>query len=125
MEYKIKTDTEIVQLSLNNKDFFAILIERYESPLSRYVRRLGVGDNEDVQDLLQNVFIKTYQNLNDFDQDLSFSSWIYRITHNETISFFRKKNVRPEGNAVADGEEILLLVKDDEEGVFDTLDKVF
>lgn len=44
----------------------------------------------DAEDILQEVFIKTYENLNDFDRDLKFSSWIYRITHNHTISYYRK-----------------------------------
>ena len=38
---------------------------------------------------LQDAFIKFYKNLNDFDPDLKFSSWIYRIAHNETITFLR------------------------------------
>ncbi|MFH1078194.1 MAG: RNA polymerase sigma factor [Patescibacteria group bacterium] len=41
------------------------------------------------------VFIKTYVNLNGYDLRLSFSSWIYRIAHNETVSDIRKRSVRP------------------------------
>jgi RNA polymerase sigma-70 factor (ECF subfamily) len=44
---------------------------------------------------LQEVFIKVYRNLNDFDQSLKFSSWIYRIAHNEVISHYRKMKSRP------------------------------
>ena len=44
---------------------------------------------------MQDVFIKTYYNLNGFDKDLQFSSWVYRIAHNETVSAIRKKVVRP------------------------------
>ncbi|MEI7513228.1 MAG: RNA polymerase sigma factor, partial [bacterium] len=52
-------------------------------------------DENEADDVLQEIFIKVFINLNDYDPSLQFSSWIYRIAHNETISFFRKKNVRP------------------------------
>jgi RNA polymerase sigma-70 factor (ECF subfamily) len=45
---------------------------------------------------LQEVFLKAWKNLNGFDVGLKFSSWIYRITHNETISTFRKSKSRGE-----------------------------
>lgn len=101
------TDEEIVALSLQKKEVFAVLVRRYEERLTRYVRRLGVFRKEDIEDLLQNVFLKAYRNLNAFDQALKFSSWIYRIAHNETVSFFRSRSVRPEGSLVADGEVML------------------
>ena len=60
--------------------------------------RLGIRNAEDREDTLQDIFIKIYKNLNGFDTNLSFSSWVYRIAHNEAISAYRKKNVRPEGH---------------------------
>lgn len=94
------TDEELVGLSLENKRYFGELVTRYERKLGAYVRRLGQLPDEDVEDLLQNIFIKVYQNLNDFDRGLSFNSWIYRIAHNETMSFFRARRVRPQGHQV-------------------------
>lgn len=44
---------------------------------------------------MQEVFIKVYRNLNGFDSSLKFSSWIYRITHNQVISEHRKHQARP------------------------------
>jgi len=80
---------------------------RYEAKLRRYIARLGVHSPDDQLDVLQDIFLKTYRNINGFDIKLKFSSWIYRIAHNETISWYRKKNVRPEGHLVGDSEEIL------------------
>lgn len=100
-------DEEVVALALRKKEVFAVLVRRYEERLTRYVRRLGVSRTEDVEDLLQNIFLKVYRNLNAFDRTLRFSSWIYRIAHNETMSFFRSRSVRPEGSLVADGEDLL------------------
>jgi RNA polymerase sigma-70 factor (ECF subfamily) len=107
-----RTDVDIVRETLDNKEAFALLMVRYEERLRRYVRRLGVRNVEDQDDLLQDIFIKTYKNLNGFDQALPFSSWIYRIAHNEAVSSFRRRNVRPEGNAVVDGDEIVRDIAD-------------
>ncbi len=97
------SDEEIVRRTLLNKDEFALLIERYEAKLSRYLERLGVGIREDREDILQNAFIKAYKNLNSFDPTLAFSSWMYRIAHNEAMSFFRSKRARP--SIVLDDED--------------------
>ena len=104
------TDEAIVQAALTDKEQFGVIMDRYEAPLRRYIGRLGVRNVEDQSDVLQDIFIKVYRNLNGFDTGLKFSSWIYRIAHNEAISAYRKKNVRPEGHLVADSEEILSFV---------------
>lgn len=90
-----KTDEELVILSAVNSDWFFCLAKRYEDKLLRYIRRVSGGSKEDIEDILQDVFVKTYQHLNSFDPRLKFSSWIYRIAHNESVSAIRKKSVRP------------------------------
>jgi RNA polymerase sigma-70 factor (ECF subfamily) len=84
-------DALLVQKALVNSEEFGRIIEKYQEPLKRYIRRIARPNNDDLDILLQDVFIKVYENLNDFDQTLAFSSWIYRITHNESIDFLRKK----------------------------------
>lgn len=101
------TDEILVQRTLENAEYFAELIHRYQDKLQRYIARLGVRNFEDQQDVLQDIFLKTYRNLQGFDQNLSFSSWIYRIAHNEAISWYRRRKVRSEGSLVADGDEVL------------------
>lgn len=108
-----KTDEEIAKLALTDREVFAVIVDRYADKLRRYIFRLGVKSKEDADDVLQDIFIKTYRFLNAFDDSFSFSSWIYRITHNETISFFRRQKSRPEGHIVADSEEILFLISDE------------
>jgi len=105
------TDEQVVALALENASAFAELVTRYEPKLLRYVRRLGVSQLQDAEDLLQNVFLKVYRNLNGFDRKLSFSSWIYRITHNEVVSFFRKNSARPQGHYIDDAEKVLERMK--------------
>ncbi len=104
------SDAEVVKMTLKDPNQYGLLVERYEAKLQRYILRLGVRILDDQLDVLQEIFIKAYRNLNSFDTSLSFSSWIYRIAHNEAISFYRKKNVRPEGHLVGDGDEVLSFI---------------
>lgn len=101
------SDAEMVRLALVEQAFFAHIITRYEAKLDRYLRRLGVQNDDDRVDLLQDVFIKVYKNLQGFDPSLPFSSWIYRIAHNEAVSWHRKRSARPEGHLVLDSEDVL------------------
>ena len=91
-----KTDTELVKLALVNQDDFLFLMKKYEKKLLAYISRITNMSLEDREDILQEVFIKVYRNLNDFDESLKFSSWIYRITHNHVISIYRKLKARPQ-----------------------------
>jgi RNA polymerase sigma-70 factor (ECF subfamily) len=115
------SDELIVKAALQDKEQFGVLMDRYEAKLRRYIARLGVRNLDDQLDVLQDIFLKVYRNLNGFDPKLKFSSWIYRIAHNEAISSYRKKNVRPEGHLVADSEEILTFVS----GSLETADVTF
>lgn len=99
-------DAVLVSRALKNADDFIEIVQLYESPIRRYITRLGCKDSNDVDDILQDVFLKVYINLNEYDSQLAFSSWLYRIAHNETISFFRKKSVRPQ--PVAHEEDLRL-----------------
>ena len=87
-----KRDIDLVKLSLENQDNYIFIIDRYENKITRYIIRLGSLSNEDIEDLLQDIFMKVYKNLNNFNLELKFSSWIYRIAHNETINKFKKNH---------------------------------
>ncbi|OFW47341.1 MAG: hypothetical protein A2163_05995 [Actinobacteria bacterium RBG_13_35_12] len=91
-----KTDEQIVVLTLKNQNYYLYLMKRYETKLLNYILKISNISREDAEDILQEVFIKAYQNLNDFDLNYKFSNWIYSIAHNTTISVFRKKKVRPQ-----------------------------
>lgn len=95
-EYQSLTDRDLIAVVLSNKEAFSAIIYRYEAALRRYIFRLGVRNSGDIEDILQNVFIKCYRYLRSFNNSFPFSSWIYRIAHNETYDFFRSKKRRPE-----------------------------
>ncbi len=117
------SDEVIVAETLKEPNSFGLIIERYEAKLKRYIMRLGVRNHDDQLDVLQEIFIKAYRNLNSFDTSLTFSSWIYRIAHNEAISWYRKQSVRPEGHLISDGEDVLSLISSKEEAAEIAFDK--
>lgn len=85
-----KTDEEIVELTRKkDKELFAVIINRYQKKLLRYCFNL-VADHDIASDVVQESLIKAYINLNGFNTNKKFSSWIYRIVHNEAISYLRK-----------------------------------
>jgi RNA polymerase sigma-70 factor (ECF subfamily) len=90
-----KTDEELVLLSAASSEWFYCLAKRYEEKLLRYIRRISGMSQDEAEDVFQEVLINTYAHLNAFDPRLKFSSWVYRITHNQTISAVRKRSVRP------------------------------
>jgi len=108
-----RTDEELVKLTLKNADWYSCLMQKYESKLGRYIYRISGGSKEDIEDLLQEIFLAVYRNLNDFDPKLKFSSWIYRITHNKVISHYRKNQARPQTINGEESEKLLAIIKDE------------
>jgi RNA polymerase sigma-70 factor (ECF subfamily) len=89
-----ETDEQIalaVQGGAANK--FGELVERYEAKLLRYARKFLL-DPEDAQDIVQDIFIKAYENMQSFDTTRRFSPWIYRIAHNEFVNALKKRESR-------------------------------
>ena len=83
-------DKELVALSINDSQYFYCLMVRYEEKLSNYVRRFTYLSDDDIADVIEESFISAYQHLNDCDCSLKFSSWLYRIVHNQAINFIKK-----------------------------------
>lgn len=90
-----KTDEEIVlRVQKGDAESFGLLIERYEEKILRYARKF-VSNTDDIQDIIQEVFIKAYINIKSFDTGKRFSPWIYRIAHNEFVNALKKKSRMP------------------------------
>ena len=117
-----KSDEELVRLVLSNKQCYVCLMQRYEDKILRYIRRISGVSVETAEDIAQNVFLKAYVNLKGFDRKLKFSSWLYRIAHNETINYWRRNK---KGNALKvswdDNEALQNVIKDE----YDTEEEVY
>lgn len=80
----------IVRIVKGDKELYGELIDRYEAKLTRYMRRF-TQQEDDITDILQVVFIKAYTHLASFDISRPFNSWIYRIAHNESVTYLKKR----------------------------------
>lgn len=107
---KIKkiTDEELVDRVIKNKNFFEEIVDRYQKKIWRYVFYL-TNNKEESEDIVQEIFIKAYINLKSFNKNLKFSSWIFRIAHNEAVNFLKKNKVNLSFN------EKIFEVKDERE----------
>jgi RNA polymerase sigma-70 factor (ECF subfamily) len=79
----------VARVTSGDVDAYAVLMQRYEAKLHRYVTYL-IHDQTSAYDAVQETFIKAYQNLRSFNPKHKFSSWIYRIAHNEAMNIIRK-----------------------------------
>jgi RNA polymerase sigma-70 factor (ECF subfamily) len=68
---------------------FQRIVDKYKTQVASIAYKM-VGDYEDAKDISQIVFVKTYQNLVNFDTTKKLSTWLYRITINASIDFIRK-----------------------------------
>lgn len=71
---------------------FTAIVNHYSEPLYWKVRRI-VLTHEDANDVLQNVFLKAWNSLGDFQNKSKFSTWLYRIAINESLDFIRKQKL--------------------------------
>ena len=89
-----QTDEELARkVQTGDSLSFGVLMQRYEARLIRYGRRY-LARNEDIEDVSQNVFLKTYENIQSYDVSYRFSPWIYRIAHNAFVNVLRKQKHR-------------------------------
>ena len=102
------TDSEVMQLALienlqredlkplEEANGYKMLMDNFQVPIYNYIRRLVVS-HEDAEDVLQEVFIRVYRNLDQFRGESSLSTWIYRIATNESL---RLLNTRKDEEAI-------------------------
>lgn len=90
-KYTLNDSDEAIVASVVNGDVdaYAEIMNRYESKLHRYATYL-MHDPMTAHDIVQDTFIKTYQNLQGFNPKYKFSSWIYRIAHNESMNALKR-----------------------------------
>jgi RNA polymerase sigma-70 factor (ECF subfamily) len=84
------SDEKLVEaVRSQDQELYREVVMRYQKKLLRYATYL-VGDTHKAEDVVQVGFIKAFQNLQGFDTSKKFSSWIYRIIHNESLNAIKK-----------------------------------
>jgi RNA polymerase sigma factor (sigma-70 family) len=85
-------ETEIIELMSGEKTLekgARLMMDAYQSRLYWHIRRLII-DHDLAQDVLQDTFIKAYQNFHQFKQDSQLYTWLYRIATNEALQQLKK-----------------------------------
>ncbi len=77
---------------LREKAFSAIL-KKYQKQTYWHIRRIVI-DHDDADDVVQNTFVKIWENLSNFREESKLYTWIYRIATNESIQFLNKKKAK-------------------------------
>ena len=88
---KLSDEELVVKVKEEDQELYEEVMRRYQDKLLRYVGYL-IGGSEEASDVVQESFIKAFVNLKSFDEKKGkFSSWIYRISHNEAMNKAKKK----------------------------------
>ncbi len=69
---------------------FTKIVRKYQEKLYWHIRRMVVN-HEDANDVLQNVFIKVWNYLDNFREEANLFTWLYRIATNETLTFLERE----------------------------------
>lgn len=90
-----KNDIELINECLKgNNESLGVLVKRYLKPIYGFVLR-NVRNERDAEDLTQEIFVKAWRNLKQFDQKRNFQAWVFGIAKNACIDFFRKEKALP------------------------------
>jgi RNA polymerase sigma-70 factor (ECF subfamily) len=125
-------DRQLVQtIRAGDADAFETLVRRKTSKVYALCYRI-IGNAEDAKDISQLVFLKLWENLEKYDPQYAFDTWLYRMVTNVAIDFMRNKQSRD--NAVnsnlrlvktsADAEQGVVVQRKEVEGVFNEIANV-
>ena len=113
----MQEEKDLINALLNPKtqnDAFRKLLKLYQRPLYNHIRNI-VLDHDDTDDVLQNTFIKVYQNIKNFKGDSKLYSWLYRIATNESLTFLQQKAKK---NGISNEEQKQKLINKLESDVY-------
>jgi len=96
MSLSTSSDSELLvqfRNPITKEKAYTILIKRYQEKLYWHVRRMVI-DHDDANDVLQNVFIRVWNGLENFREDSQLYTWLYRIATNECLTFIEQQKKR-------------------------------
>lgn len=93
MSYSEKSDKDLVRLCRRGDERAAQeILDRFQRPVFSIVHRM-VHDRELAEDLAQDAFVRTFNNLDRYDPSYKFSSWLFKIAYNMTVDHLRKREL--------------------------------
>lgn len=120
MAYKTPIDERKLVADLQNpktaRGAFDTMMRAFGEQIYWQIRKMVVS-HDDANDLLQNCFIKAWNNIHNFRGDAKLSTWLYKIAVNESINFLHKERQRQ--GMTEDGEDSFLLQNIESDPYFD------
>jgi len=93
-ERKGEVEGQLVRLAqAGNQSAYEDLVRMHQDRILAVIRGIVRG-NDDAEDIAQQVLVKAYLSLKQFDLRSGFGTWLYKIAVNECVNYFRKKKVR-------------------------------
>lgn len=102
------SDKKLVRLfksKSQKKQAFTLIVKKHQERLYWHIRNI-VLIHEDADDVIQNTFIKIWENLSNFNEDAKLYTWMYRIATNESLNFLNKSK-KHKLLSIGDHEKIL------------------
>lgn len=84
----------VLRVQSGDHHAYETLVTRYRGKIYAMILNM-IGNDADAWDLAQEVFVKAWRGLPKFEARSSFFTWLYRITHNVTYDWMRKKKITP------------------------------
>jgi RNA polymerase sigma-70 factor (ECF subfamily) len=109
-------DKELLHLfrqAAQKEKAFTAIIKKYQERLYWHIRRLVIT-HDDANDVLQNLFIKVWNALENFREDSQLYTWLYRIATNECLTYLEQQKRRSSINLDAAGNELTDKIKADQ-----------
>jgi RNA polymerase sigma-70 factor (ECF subfamily) len=95
MQPAVHDDTSLVRETLDgNQLSFQLLVERYQERMFGLVRHYTQSAVE-IEDIVQDTFLKAYRRLDSFQHQSSFSTWLHRIAVNTALDFLKRAGRNP------------------------------
>ena len=91
---------KLIKKSSTRDRGYSLLIDKYAEMVYWQVRRM-VLSHEDADDLVQEIFIKVFENIESFNNESKLSTWIYRIAYNHTINYIKSKQNKQAKNMLS------------------------
>lgn len=92
-ESSLEDDVLVREAMGGSEHSYEKLVSKYQRALHFHIRKM-VKNHEQIEDLVQETFVKAFENLNRYNTDYAFSTWLYRIATNHTIDYLRKKKLQ-------------------------------
>lgn len=116
----VTTDSDAMRLRSGDLDALAILMERYQHRLYRYLLRI-VMQQSTAEDLFQQTWLRVMERIQKYDPQRGFEGWLFSVAHNLAIDYLRRRQPQSLDEPSFSGERHSDLAKSENTGALDRL----